>query len=277
MRKAMLVVGMMSVLGGCEHGAAPDTPLKQEGVPTVSPLASAVAEGARRASASRDPESANGLTKRMLGAKAFTVEDFGAAPEGDAEAVIRNLEAQARAGSGAASYAIHLKLFQCSNLLKPSGTSSSIEGSQWEECKDLSPERLVQEVDWLRLAASQGHLGAQIRFASDAELVLGGISGMFKDPDAVKEYKRQAMEYLNAAAERGSVDALSRIADAHLYGLKVERDPVASYAYYMAMQTVDPHSAVPLNMRYLQKELTANQLEDANKRSKEIYNECCRN
>lgn len=94
----------MSVLAGCEHGAAPDTTLKQQGVPTVSPLASAVVEGAKRASASRDPESANGLTKQMLGAKAFTVEDFGAAPEEDAEAVIRNLEAQARAGSGAASW-----------------------------------------------------------------------------------------------------------------------------------------------------------------------------
>lgn len=108
----------------------------------------------------RDPKSANGLIKQLLGAKAFTVEDFGSAPEGDAEAVIRCLEAQARAGSGAASYAIHLKLFQYSNLLKPGRAFTSGDDPQWEECKDLSPERLVEEVDWLRLAASQGHLGA---------------------------------------------------------------------------------------------------------------------
>ncbi len=275
MRKAMLVVGMMSVLGGCERGAVPDTPLMQEGVPTVSPKAGAVVEGVKGTSALRDPESANGLTKKMLGAKAFTVEDFGSAPEGDAEAVIRSLEAQAHAGSGAASYAIHLKLFQCSNLLKPSRASSSIDGSQWQECKDLSPERLVQEVEWLRLAASQGHLGAQIRFASDAELVLGGISGMFKDPDAVKDYKRQSMDYIEAAARRGNVSALSYLGKAYYAGLRMDQDLVTSHAYYLALERAAPSHKQDIMQKFVGGLLTPEQMKESHRMAAEIHKQCC--
>ena len=275
MRKAMLVIGMMSVLGGCERGAVPDTPLKQEGMPTVSPVASAVVEGVKGASASRDPESANGLTKRMLGAKAFTVNGFGSAPEGDAEEVIQGLEPAARGGSGSASYQIFLKLFDCTNQLKPGREPTSIGGQAWKECKDASPDRLLQSVDWLRLAADQGHLGAQMYFASDAEFVLGGVSGMFKDPDAVKEYKRQSMEYVEAAASRGYVDAMSHLANDYYVGLRVEQDLVSSHAYFLAAERADPSSGPSVMQKFVRDLLTPEQVAKSNEVARRIYEECC--
>lgn len=276
MIRLLLSAAMVPILVGCGENVtargSPDSPS-----PNIKENPSPVAANAvsQQAQSFQDPEARNGLVKEVLAGRAFAVRDFGTPPEGDAEQVVRNLEDSARGGSGQASYAIHLKLWHCHHVLKPTRLKTPVDPGQWEECKGLSPERLEESIDWLGLAAEQGHLGAQIRFASDAEAVLGGMTGIFKDPDAAKEYKRKSMEYLHAAARRGSTDAMSRIGDDYLHGVRVERDPVLSYAYYLALQRAHSRSTSTLNMKYLEKELSVNQIEQAKRKSKEIYDECC--
>ncbi len=276
MRKAMLVVGMMSVLGGCERGAVPDTPLMQAGVSTVSPKAGAVVEGVKGASALRDPESTNGLTKKMLGAKAFTVTGLWDPPEGNAEVVIQALEGAAKEGSGKASYEIYLKIAQCANLLKPGRKSTPNDSRRWADCKDLAPDRLINSADWLRLSASQGHLGAQILFASDSESVLGGMQGIFRSPDSVDQYKRDAHEYMSNASKRGSIDALLWLGDAYRYGVLADQDGTTAYAYYLAMSRAAPDHLSKKFLAAVESELTPMERQRSILKSKEIFNECCR-
>jgi TPR repeat protein len=223
-----------------------------------------------------DPEIRNGIVKTPLGGRAFNVKDFGSAPEGNAASVIRGLEPLARAGDGKASYEIYLKISQCMPLMGPSAAArSSLDARSEEECRDIPVEYLAARSDWLRSGAEQGHLGAQLVFVADPEQVIGGLTEIFKNPDAVVEYKRQAMKYLQSAAERGSIDALLAFGNAYQVGVMTEQDNTTSYAYYLAAERAATGAVSSNRLQWLRDRLNAAQIRESNKKAKGIYDECC--
>ncbi|WP_171966796.1 sel1 repeat family protein [Stenotrophomonas bentonitica] len=223
-----------------------------------------------------DPEARYGIVKTPLGGRAFNVKDFGSAPEGNAASAIRGLEPLARAGDGKASYEIYLKISQCMPLIGLSRRArSSLDAKSEEECRDIPVESLAAKSDWLRRGAEQGHLGAQLVFVADPEQALGGLQEIFKNPDVVIEYKRQAMEYLESAADRGSMDALLRLGNAHQVGVMTEQDNTTSYAYYLAAERAAPGTVSSNRQQWLRDRLSVEQIRESKVKAEEIYDECC--
>lgn len=268
---------VLLLLIGCEKDTAAKSPHVRDGpVGQVDGGEGGARREEPQTGPTFDPEMKNGLVKEVLSGRAFTVRDFGSPPDGNAEDVIRGLEEEARGGSGAASYAIHLKLWQCANVLKPGRERASVDARRWKECKDLTPGRLEESIDWLRLASRQGHLGAQIQFSSDADAVVGGMQGVFRNPDSIDEFKQAAVGFMGAAAKRGSVDALMWLGDTYRYGVIAEQDPARSHAYYLAINRAAPDLVSQRLLQTIGKDLTPRELERSQLMSKEIYDECCK-
>jgi hypothetical protein len=277
MVKLLKTIALATLLSGCSDSEGGGVSPNSEVAPQLHASANALTSaGAPVHDADADPEARNGLVKTPLTGRAFTVRDFGSAPEGNASAVIHRLEPLASAGDGKASYEIYLKIDQCMPLKGASGGSRlSLDAKGEEECSDLPPEYLATRSDWLRLAAEQGHLGAQLMFVADPEQVIGGPAEIFKDPDAVVEYKRQAMDYLESAAYRGSIDALLQLGNAYQIGVMADQDNVTSYAYYLAAQRAAPGMVSSTRLQLLRDGLNAGQLRESNIKAKEFYDECC--
>lgn len=277
MFKLLPVVVIASLLGGCtDHEGVGELPPEQAQPQINAPADHSQHEVMSERSANEDPESRNGIAKTPLNGRAFTIDDFGSAPDGNAYDVIRGLEPDARAGNGKASYEIYLKIAQCMPPVgQDDGTRSSFDAKSENECRDLPPEYLAARSDWLRLAADQGHLGAQLVFAADPQQVIGGLPEIFKDPEAVVGYKRQAIEYLESAANRGSVDALLQLGNAYQVGVMASQDNVTSYAYYLAAERAAPGTTSSARLQMLRDGLSTSQLQESHRKSKELYDECC--
>lgn len=277
MVKVLYAVALAILLGGCGTRDGPTESSKDRGPPPSGAITDADKRpGLMVNQMPDDPETRNGIVKTPLGGRAFNVKDFGSAPEGNAASVIRGLEPLARAGDGKASYEIYLKISQCMPLMGPSrGARSSLDAKSEEECRDIPVEYLAARSDWLGLGAEQGHLGAQLVFVADPEQALGGIQEIFKNPDVVVEYKRQAMEYLGSAADRGSIDALMRLGNAYQVGVLTEQDNTTSYGYYLAVERAAPGTVSNNRLQWLRDRLNAVQIGQSNTKAKEIYDECC--
>ncbi|WP_155760632.1 tetratricopeptide repeat protein [Stenotrophomonas maltophilia] len=209
---------------------------------------------------------------------AFIVSDFGSPPAGDAIDAIRKLEAAAKAGNSKASYEIYLKLNQCLNVLKDSRAQQTLpsDADTVKNCESLGPDDYAKASEWLSLAAEQGSLGAQLLYASDPEAIVGDASEMLRNPGAVDEYKERSNSYLRKAASQGSVDALSALGDTYMNGIMAPQDLPTSYAYFLTMKRIDPQLLSRRKLEFFENTLTASQIAEANRKSMEIYNECCR-
>lgn len=219
----------------------------------------------------------NGIERQNLGGRAFTVVDFGSAPEGDAQTVVDGLKESALAGNAKASYGIYLKIRECASMMKTFETkgASSINSKKYENCKNLSAENFSSASEWLERAASQGNLGAQLLYVADPEAVLGNQADMLRNPEKTQQYKESAVNYLRNAANRGSVDALLSLGNAYQVGTLVDSDAATSYAYYQTVERIAPDYAPQTRMEALRKELTPQQISLSRTKSMEIFNECC--
>lgn len=277
MAKLLHGIALAMLLGGCGNRDGPEASSSDRGQPPSGASTDAKRNpGAMMHTMPVDPETRYGIVKTPLSGRAFNVRDFGSAPEGNAASVIRGLEPLGRAGNGKASYEIYLKISQCMPLMGPSGGApSSLDAKSEAECRDIPVEYLAARSDWLRLGAEQGHLGAQLVFVADPEQVLGGTQEIFKNPHAVVDYKRQAMEYLGSAADRGSIDALMQLGNAYQVGVMTEQDNTTSYAYYLAAERAAPGAVSSNRLQWLRDRLNAAQIGESNTKAKEIYDECC--
>jgi len=225
----------------------------------------------------RQRNNRNGIETRNLGGRAYTVVSMGQVPEGDAQRVVRDLRKAALAGNARASYGIYLKVRECVDMLKRYETRgpASITSSTYEACRNLEAENYESAAAWLDLAASQGHLGAQLLYAADPEATLGGPAEMLKDPYALTWYKEKSMRYLMVAAAGGNVEALLGLGNAYRVGVLTDRDLVNSYAYYQAVEKIDPRFIPQASMEVLRKEMTQQQIELSRAKGMEIHDGCC--
>lgn len=224
-----------------------------------------------------DRNARNGIETRRLGGRAYTITSLGAVPEGDADTALRDLRDAAIAGNAKASYGIYLKVRECVAMVKryEAQGAGAISPSTYQSCKHLEAGNYEGAASWLDLAASQGHLGAQLLYAADPEATLGGPAEMLRDPDALTRYKETATRYLKDAASGGNVEALLGLANAYRVGVLTDKDLVTSYAYYQAVQKIDPGFVPQASMEVLKKDMSQQQIERSRTKGMEIYDECC--
>lgn len=269
-------IGLLFVLAGCtQHGEEQEqSTLTSQDPSQSSPTTQNVphqGHDRRRQALARD------LQINEYPGGAFIITDFGLPPPGDAATAIAGLKAIAKSGNARASYEIYLKINQCLNALNDyrAQQTRDSDAKTLRNCESLAPEDYSTASEWLLLAAEQGSLGAQLLYASDPEAAIGDASAMLSNPAAIEEYKERSNRYLVEAAAQGSVDALSALGDTYMNGIMAKQNLPLSYAYFLAMKRIDSQLVSGRKTEFFESELSPSQLTEANKKSMEIYDECC--
>ena len=143
------------------------------------------------------------------------------------------------------------------------------------DCESLLATPQIVDKDWLSLAAEQGSLQAGVLYAVSPEQVVGDEAAALASPAKAEIWRTRAASYLWRAASLGNAEALITLADGHLDGIPVVRDPVKAYAFYRAWARLSPEFAAPVFEEHYGGKLTAGQKQDALARSREIYRGCC--
>jgi hypothetical protein len=108
------------------------------------------------------------------------------------------------------------------------------------ECSSIAPQRLARRFHYLDLAASRGDVRAQSQFSRHPPPGMEDAHWRERHPREVQEFDRRAHRYLEAAAERGALNAIASLASNYQEGRHVPADPVRAYAYFLAYLALRP-------------------------------------
>ena len=213
--------------------------------------------------------------RTSVGEKAFVFEGNYEPMPGNASDVIKALMPLAKAGDADAALDIHMKISECRyamNSNDPNGqlleayrkagvdleTVARAREKTLDECASLVSDGVdgVENEKWLELAAENGSTYAKLLYAADPAATLGGQSEIIKDPEALADYRKKAVRFLEEAAETGSVNALLSLSQIYENGSLVRKDPRMAYAYYLAANSVHPRATAPSYLRALQQQAT---------------------
>jgi hypothetical protein len=227
--------------------------------------------------------------RRQVGSKAYFVDvpayEYGGSALGYVEARI----AESHAGSGTASYEIHLRTSSCRRASAPPNQGvydayatmglglNYLESmaKELEDCTRLLARQDILAVNWLETAAGQGLVEAQLMYALSPREAIGDYERIISDPDATLEYRNRVMDYLHAALDTGSLNALEMIGDIHARGILAPHDPAQAYAYKLALQRMDGRSHREAELNELGREISARQLTWASGHAEELLKRCC--
>lgn len=126
----------------------------------------------------------------------------------------------------------------------------------YEKCQDLAPdlsteEMILEALDWLTISAEQGHLFAQIAYYNLARGLIDAGIDVFKHPEVLVDYRLRSARYLQVSLESGHPEAFSTMARALMEGVVFDRDPVASYAYFIAAEKAN-NGAIDQSVQHLE-------------------------
>ena len=218
------------------------------------------------------------------------------APEGPAPEVIARLTRESEAGDAQAGLLIFLKLERCQEALDEridaprmavlSRQGVDISGHvqalqrRLADCEGLSGQAYRDKGKWLELSADRGDLGAQLIYASYAEVVVGDAAEMLKHPENIVRYKRKALAFMESAAAKGSVPALLSLTNKYANGVTAPRDPVKTYAYYQTAMRIEARNGRDVSSFHSLKEAYSAQLSpaqraQANAMADDLYTRCC--
>ncbi|KAB0529389.1 tetratricopeptide repeat protein [Xanthomonas cissicola] len=227
---------------------------------------------------------------KPIGSKTFSIVRNEQRPKGDALNYVNSLLEKSKAGDASATYSIYLAVAQCNATLQPPSQAvldgyrkigaeksylSTLE-ENFEECKSLTEHSDLMKAAWLQKAAEQGSIEAMIVYATDPDSVIGSPADYLSHPERLVEYRKKSINYLNQAASMGSVDALMALARVYDNGILADKSPVKSYAYYKALQVVQPDIDLRSTLIRSQSQLSSNQLSQANQMANEIVGSCCK-
>ena len=115
---------------------------------------------------------------------------------------------------------------------------------EFEYCNGISSEQKDEFGPLLLQAADEGLISAQL----DVVRLEPPISIDPADDQAFEEFRLTALEYLEAARDAGSVEALYQLGVQYLDGTLVDNDPVEAYAYlYAATQAYESDTSRDLS------------------------------
>ncbi|WP_249503014.1 hypothetical protein [Xanthomonas arboricola] len=227
---------------------------------------------------------------RRQGPKAFSIVRNKKRPPGDVAKYIESLLQRSEAGDAVATYSIYLAALECKTTLSGSANRSALAHqvsaigagylksaeSSLDDCANLASKPELLNGDWLKKAAEQGSLEAQLMYSRDAASVIGSRQDYLKDPEKLVQYKKDAARYLEGAAQQGSIDALLAIAGDSQRGIMAPMDPVKSAAYYMAAQKTGSNTYLDKIVDSYSNTLSRDQMRAAGEQAEAIYENCCR-
>ena len=224
-----------------------------------------------------------------LGAKAYLLDGYPEIPEGQAKAVIDQLDDRARQGDSHAALLIYLKIDQCLRAFRDQNDPDTLvvaaealgsveaaleeQGKRRSQCEGLSEQDYSRRGEWLSLAADLGNPFAQLTYSMLPANVLGSLAEVVRQPERLFDYKRRAVTYLHRAASSGSVNALDRLAQVYSDGYLAPVDPVLAQSYQLAARRANP--GTERRGDEADKKLDSKQRTEAARMAKEIYRECC--
>ncbi|RDZ28215.1 sel1 repeat family protein [Lysobacter silvisoli] len=234
------------------------------------------AADAARDDASRSPA---GNAARARPPASAGIERSYLPPPGDAAEVYAALEARARGGDIDAALSLYAKVNDCrlrASIAMRRAPDTDVQALIPPECRSLSAEHYREAGRWLERSADAGDAYAQLLYADSAESVLGPRGEWLRDPQALQRYTRKSLDYLNAQAARGGMEAMNRLAYVYASGKRVPQDLGKAYAYFYALQLAgDPNLSLG-HMRQVEQRLSPQQRSLATQQGRRIYEQCCK-
>jgi len=230
-----------------------------------------------------------------VGEKAFVFQGSYEPIAGNASDVIRALMPLAKAGDADAALDIHMKISQCRYAMDSNNHSLKLleayrkagvdleavaraREKTLDECASLVSEGVdgVEDEKWLELAAENGSIYAKLLYATDPDSTLGDQTEIMKNPEALIEYRRKAMGFLEQAADRGSIEALVMLSEAYENGTLVKKDLRMAYAYYSAANSVYPEATALAHLRQLRQQAISGGAGNVDALVGSIRQRCCK-
>lgn len=143
-----------------------------------------------------------------------------------------------------------------------------------KRCELLTTEELAARFNLLEASANAGDLHAQLAYVINGSPLADDVEALTADGEEADRFKRNAVRFLESAAQSGSAEALTLLAGAYEVGVLVPQDASTSFAYtYAASMTglTGRRSLVDLKA----KELNPQQLTAGKLKAQEIYSACC--
>ncbi|NUO75575.1 MAG: hypothetical protein HOQ32_06125 [Lysobacter sp.] len=287
-RKLLLLAVLITAAAGFYLKGLPVPTAKREGASGAAPSMSGESPSSR---GSIQPAESTGAYRRVSGQKfhirplqgrAYALQQDFMPPEGDAAQVVASLLPRAEAGDEIAAFQIYRKIASCRDDLtsaKRSAPSTDSESLVPADCRSIPADQWRQyTARWLDEAAERSFVPAQLLYAIDSNAIVGSGPELISHPEAVMDYRRKAMAYLNLAASTGNADALSMLSSSYANGVITKRDPMLAYAYFIATGLAygDSGSAQRQWMRErLETGLDKKQVDYATQKGKQIYENCC--
>jgi hypothetical protein len=198
-------------------------------------------------------------------------------PAGPLKDNIDHLKQQALAGSNRAAYYLAIGLFECriNNPLVGRGDPSfPMMPERERDCRGIGADDLNAFKQWLQLAADRGHADSQMIYSTLA-INSFTLADAVRDPDAIVDYKRRSMDYLNRAAANGNPGALSQLSTVYSAGIVAPKNLELAYAYELAfLQATGVPTSVMANQ--LSAQLTEGGQERARTLAQKIYSSTIR-
>ena len=135
--------------------------------------------------------------------------------------------------------------------------------SSWASCTHTGegvPEDYREAMKWFRKAAEQEHASAQFNM---------GV--MYHDGEGVPEDYREAMKWYRMAAEQGDVEAQYQLGGMYSLGEGIPEAYVKAYAWVNLAAAQGDEKAVKSSETGSGKQMTAEQVAEAQKLSGELY------
>ena len=119
----------------------------------------------------------------------------------------------------------------------------------------------LQSLRWYRIAASQGHSGAQLNLGNS----------YYTGTPALPQDFFQAAKWWRKTAEHGNAEAQFKLGNCYAKGTGVSKDEIEAYAYWSIAGRFSDDARVSLAV--LEKQMSAGKIAAGQKRTKELQKE----
>ncbi len=104
------------------------------------------------------------------------------------------------------------------------------------DCKDVTSAQVQTAGSWLRRAAEAGDPYARLAYVDAVDEIVGDQRQMLAHPEAVAQFRNDAIGYLQDLAQRGMPEAMLRLSSAYASGVLADRNLTLAYGYGKAAE-----------------------------------------
>lgn len=213
-------------------------------------------------------------------------------PTGPALDALQSAEVALQRGNAHAGYAMYMAIARCQDeaitnrmreLQKAENDAAHYElllsggETALRECQGVGPAEIARGYDGLKTAAERGDITAQLYYpAVGAAQFSTSTTEMLRNAEKLSRFREDSMRFLHAAAARGSIQALQKLARAYRNGTITDRSMQRSYVYTYAVYLLMPNATTESLVAGAAESLSADQIGAAQIEARGILDRCCR-